>query len=66
MKTGLFHFNLSKHAFIAFLGAMLFLMAAEPALASNTSGGGLPFDVLLQDHLHLPLPLSALSVQVRC
>ncbi|PCT36522.1 conjugal transfer protein TrbC, partial [Escherichia coli] len=26
MKTGLFHFNLSKHAFIAFLGAMLFLM----------------------------------------
>lgn len=44
MKTGLFHFNLSKHAFIAFLGAMLFLMAAEPALASNTSGGGLPFD----------------------
>lgn len=27
MKTGLFHFNLSKHAFIAFLGAMLFLMA---------------------------------------
>nr|WCS70298.1 Conjugative transfer protein TrbC [Salmonella enterica subsp. enterica serovar Rissen] len=24
MKTGLSHFNLSKHAFIAFLGAMLF------------------------------------------
>ncbi len=44
MKTGFFHFNLSKHAFIAFLGAMLFFMAAEPALASNTSGGGLPFD----------------------
>ncbi|EDS8573951.1 conjugal transfer protein TrbC [Salmonella enterica subsp. enterica serovar Mississippi] len=44
MKTGLSHFNLSKHAFIAFLGAMLFFMAAEPALASNTSGGGLPFD----------------------
>ncbi|WP_407214887.1 hypothetical protein [Enterobacter kobei] len=35
MKTGLSHFNLSKHAFIAFLGAMLFFMAAEPALASN-------------------------------
>ncbi|HDV6994536.1 TPA: TrbC/VirB2 family protein [Escherichia coli] len=44
MKTGFFHFNLSKHAFIAFLGTMLFFMAAEPALASNTSGGGLPFD----------------------
>lgn len=44
MKTGFFHFNLSKHAFIAFLGAMLFFMAAEPALASNTSSGGLPFD----------------------
>lgn len=38
MKTGLSHFNLSKHAFIAFLGALLFFMAAEPALASNTSG----------------------------
>ena len=44
MKSGLIQFNLSKHAFIAFLGALLFFVAAEPALASNTSGGGLPFD----------------------
>lgn len=44
MKTGLSQFNLSRHAFIVFLGAMLFFIAAEPALASNTTGGGLPFD----------------------
>jgi len=44
MKSGLIQFNLSKHAFIAFLGALLFFVAAEPALASNTSGGGLPID----------------------
>ncbi|EAM5005919.1 TPA: TrbC/VirB2 family protein [Escherichia coli] len=41
---GLIQFNLSKHGFIAFLGALLFFVAAEPAMASNTSGGGLPFD----------------------
>ncbi|PVZ82648.1 conjugal transfer protein TrbC [Serratia sp. S1B] len=44
MKSGIIQFNLSKHAFIAFLGALLFFIATEPALASNTSGGGLPFD----------------------
>ncbi len=44
MKSGIIQFNLSKHTFIAFLGALLFFIAAEPALASNTSGGGLPFD----------------------
>lgn len=44
MKSGLSQFNVSKHAFITFLGALLFFVAAEPALASNTSGGGLPFD----------------------
>ncbi|EPY7047566.1 hypothetical protein ACXEH3_005356 [Klebsiella variicola] len=55
MKTGLFHFNLSKHAFIAFLGAMLFLMAAEPALASNTSGGGLPFTYRKLKNQTIPL-----------
>jgi type IV secretion system protein VirB2 len=44
MKSGLSQFNLSKHTFMAFMGALLFFVAAEPALASNTSGGGLPFD----------------------
>ena len=38
------HFKLNKHTFLAFLGAMLFFVAAEPAMASNASGGGLPFD----------------------
>lgn len=44
MKFAISQFNLSKHTFWAFMGALLFFAAAEPALASNTSGGGLPFD----------------------
>lgn len=44
MKSVFTQFNLSKIAFIAFLVTLLFFVATEPALASNTSGGGLPFD----------------------
>lgn len=44
MKTGFSQFKTSKHAFIVFLGALLFFAAAEPALESSTSGEGLPFD----------------------
>lgn len=34
----------TQNLLMALLGMFVFFVAAEPALAANTSGGGLPFD----------------------